>query len=134
MEKRKIRRLVIACLLVAFVLGSVPAVLAATVGYYSTFPRYQDHVTIISGQKSSASSTTATNTITGPSTATEGYFWIDLVPGSNQISNKVRCEHGKTANITYINNLSMTGTVYLRGHATNWDINTHEVSGIVDFG
>jgi len=133
MEKRKIRRLVIACLLVAFVLGSVPAVLAATSNYYSTFPRYQDHVTIVSGSKTYENTKTGTNQITGPSNATCGYFWVDLTPGSHQISITKYCTFGINI-FQYDSKFVVSGKVYLRGQAATWDINTHEVSGTVDFG
>jgi hypothetical protein len=133
MEKRKIRRLVIACLLVAFVLGSVPAVLAATVGYYSRFPRYQDHVTITAGEKLSEDSTEAVNRITGPSNATCGYFWVDRDLGSGQITPTTYCKIGLNS-IFYNADSNYQGDVYLRGQAASWDINTHEVSGTVDFG
>lgn len=133
MEKKKIRRLIITCLLVALVLGSVPAVLAATTDYTATFPRFQDHVTIVSGTKKKVSTKTGTNHITGPSEATCGYFWVDLTPGSHQISERTYCSYGRNT-FNYYENINVSGVVYLRGQAATWHIYTHEVSGTVDFG
>lgn len=133
MEKKKIRRLIITCLLAALVLGSVPAAFAAITDYTSTFPRFHDHVTIVAGEKSSIDSTEVVNRITGPSEATCGYFWVDRILGSEQITATTYCKYGLNS-IFYNENLKCEGTVYLRGQAANWNIYTHEVSGTVDFG
>lgn len=133
MEKKKIRRLIITCLLAALVLGSVPAALAAITDYASTFPRYQDHVTIVKGTKTYTSSTSVTNRITGPSRETCGFFWVDLIPGSNQVTPTSYCDYGNNF-FNYNEGLAISGTVYLRGQAATWDINTHEVTGTVNFG
>ena len=127
------RRVIVVSVIAALLLCTVPAVFAASYSYSATFPRYQDHTTIVSGTKTSETSTSAANTITGPSTSTCGYFWIDLTPGSNKIADTVYCQYGTTA-LPYDKNLSIRGTVYLRGQASRWDFSTHEVSGTINFG
>ena len=133
MEKKKIRRLIITCLLAALVLGSVPAAFAAITDYASTFPQFQGQATIVMGTKTYTSSTVVTNSITGPSEATCGYFWVDLIPGGYQITPTSYCVYGNNY-FNYNEGLAISGTVYLRGMAATWHFYTHEVTGTVNFG